>query len=108
MNHGGVVEPPVSETRAVLQQFENESDLDWITRQWKSSFRTGLVRQFSELHDDESGRCIYQFPRVPLNWKQPSPFNMNHDYLDDSSSHASRRIIRELGGPSIGRVGWFS
>ena len=66
--------------KVILQKFEDESQLGWITRQWRSSYHSGLVQQFSEIHDGQSGRWIYQFPRVPIYWKAPRPFVLNHDY----------------------------
>ena len=76
----GIDDLPVPGPRLALQKSDNESELDWITRQWRSAYRNGLTHQFSEPHDEESSRWIYQFPRVPKNWIPQRNFKLNHEY----------------------------
>ena len=71
---------PLDPPRVVLQKCENGPQIDWINRQWRSSYQNGLVRQFSEAHDGQTGRWIFRFTQVPRDWKPPQPFILNHDY----------------------------
>ena len=68
--------PPCAVSRLPLETRES-----WIDRQWKSRLLPGgTLEECQQLFDIESNRWIWDFPKMPPNWKPPEYFNLNYDH----------------------------
>ena len=66
--------------RRVVDALPEEDELDWINRQWRSSWQGGANHQCQGVNEEDTGRWIWPHPRNPKNWRPPVPFSLWYDH----------------------------